>query len=239
MAAQSVLITTKTGEDHLIHLAREMAIWICRETLCRSLSHSSGPPRSINLRRRLRYRTPETCSKLPKLLDLLITLGGDGTILLASWLLQRIVPPIMPFALGSPGFLTNFHYANHQQGMHEATKRGVSMNPRIRYWTVYRDSSAPPRRRIVRSGKTNEILINILGGNYHMTTVQGDSLTVPTPPGSTAHSSIPKTFCGQSPPSAPARALSSWPTIFPGSMESSVYVPKTSRNTTWTSFDSR
>ncbi|OBZ68443.1 NAD(+) kinase [Grifola frondosa] len=43
-----------------------------------------------------------------------VTLGGDGTVLFTSWLFQRIVPPVLPFALGSLGFLTNFDFADHQ-----------------------------------------------------------------------------------------------------------------------------
>ncbi|KAG1758068.1 hypothetical protein EDD22DRAFT_957259 [Suillus occidentalis] len=38
------------------------------------------------------------------------SLGGDSTILFTSWLFQRIVPPALPFALGSLGFLTNFEF---------------------------------------------------------------------------------------------------------------------------------
>lgn len=113
---------------------------------------------------RLRYWTPEMCAKTPELFDLVITLGGDGTVLFASWLFQRIVPPIIPFALGSLGFLTNFDYADHQTVLDEAIKRGVRINLRMRFnCTVYRASSGPNKRRAVRSGKTGEIFMNLLG----------------------------------------------------------------------------
>ena len=42
--------------------------------------------------------------------DFIITLGGDGTVLYASWLFQSNVPPISPFHLGSLGFLTVFDF---------------------------------------------------------------------------------------------------------------------------------
>ncbi|OAV98008.1 hypothetical protein PTTG_00209 [Puccinia triticina 1-1 BBBD Race 1] len=113
---------------------------------------------------RLRYWTPEMCAKSPELFDLVITLGGDGTVLFASWLFQRVVPPIISFALGSLGFLTNFDYADHQKVLHEAIKRGVRINLRMRFnCTVYRASVGPTKRRAVRSGKTGEIFMNILG----------------------------------------------------------------------------
>lgn len=44
-----------------------------------------------------------------KEIDLVVTIGGDGTVLYASWLFQNsIVPPTMSFSFGSLGFLTDF-----------------------------------------------------------------------------------------------------------------------------------
>ncbi|KAG1729170.1 hypothetical protein EDD22DRAFT_853176 [Suillus occidentalis] len=50
----------------------------------------------------------------PQLFNFLIMLGGDGTVLFTSWLFQQIVPPVLPFALGSLGFLTNFDFTDYQ-----------------------------------------------------------------------------------------------------------------------------
>lgn len=41
-------------------------------------------------------------------IDLIITLGGDGTVLHAISLFHERAPPMMSFALGSLGFLTPF-----------------------------------------------------------------------------------------------------------------------------------
>ncbi|KAF8497927.1 hypothetical protein F5888DRAFT_1696782, partial [Russula emetica] len=42
-------------------------------------------------------------------IDLVITLGGDGTILLASSLFKvRAVPPVLSFLMGTLGFLLPF-----------------------------------------------------------------------------------------------------------------------------------
>uniref|UniRef100_A0A8C1MD41 NAD(+) kinase n=2 Tax=Cyprinus carpio TaxID=7962 RepID=A0A8C1MD41_CYPCA len=43
-------------------------------------------------------------------IDLIICLGGDGTLLYASSLFQGSVPPVMAFHLGSLGFLTPFKF---------------------------------------------------------------------------------------------------------------------------------
>lgn len=46
----------------------------------------------------------------PDDIDFIVTLGGDGTVLYTSWIFQLSVPPILPFHLGSLGFLTVFDF---------------------------------------------------------------------------------------------------------------------------------
>ncbi|KAL7737177.1 hypothetical protein ACLKA6_005371 [Drosophila palustris] len=48
-------------------------------------------------------------------IDFIVCLGGDGTLLYASQLFQRSVPPVMAFYLGSLGFLTPFQCDNFQE----------------------------------------------------------------------------------------------------------------------------
>ncbi|KAF7668412.1 hypothetical protein LDENG_00014510 [Lucifuga dentata] len=47
-------------------------------------------------------------------IDLIICLGGDGTLLYASSLFQSSVPPVMAFHLGSLGFLTPFKFESYK-----------------------------------------------------------------------------------------------------------------------------
>ena len=131
----------------------------------------------------LRYWTPEMCSRTPHLFDFVVTvraplhppasqtltrdlqLGGDGTVLFTSWLFQRIVPPVLPFALGSLGFLTNFDFADHQAVMDNAIDSGIRVNLRMRFTcTVYRAVAVEPGkgRRAVKKGDTGEILMKNL-----------------------------------------------------------------------------
>ncbi|BGP24895.1 hypothetical protein JCM10295v2_003815 [Rhodotorula toruloides] len=113
----------------------------------------------------LRYWTNEMCRKSPHLFDFVITLGGDGTVLYTSWLFQQIVPPVIPFALGSLGFLTNFDYANFRETLDAAIETGVRVNLRMRFTcTVYRavEDESVGRRRAIRSGKTGGIFMKSL-----------------------------------------------------------------------------
>ncbi|KAK3567784.1 hypothetical protein QTP86_026448 [Hemibagrus guttatus] len=47
-------------------------------------------------------------------IDLIVCLGGDGTLLYASSLFQGSVPPVMAFHLGSLGFLTPFKFESYK-----------------------------------------------------------------------------------------------------------------------------
>ncbi|KAF5370614.1 hypothetical protein D9758_002090 [Tetrapyrgos nigripes] len=109
----------------------------------------------------LRYWTSSMCSQSPHLFDFVITLGGDGTVLFTSWLFQRIVPPVLPFALGSLGFLTNFDFADHQAVMDSAIDSGIRVNLRMRFTcTVYRAVANEVKgRKAVKKGETGEILM--------------------------------------------------------------------------------
>ncbi|KDN46418.1 hypothetical protein RSAG8_04362, partial [Rhizoctonia solani AG-8 WAC10335] len=273
-----------------------------------SSRNSSTDNLSLPSEGQLRYWTSDMCVRSPHLFDFVVTLGGDGTVLFASWLFQRIVPPILPFALGSLGFLTNFDFADYKAVMDGAIDNGIRVNLRMRFsCTVYR-SVHPDKctsRKAVKRAETGEILmrslekgggwealeagyggsghggsgkdkeimclttrpvetfevlndlvidrgpspyvsmLELFGDEHHMTTVQGDGLTVSTPTGSTAyslsaggslvHPEIPAILIT---PICP-HTLSFRPMLLPDSMELRVCVPYNSRSTAWASFDGR
>lgn len=85
-------------------------------------------------------------------------------MLFTSWLFQQIVPPVLPFALGSLGFLTNFDFADHQVVMDSVIDSGIRINLRMRFTcTVYRAVvNERGKRKAVRKGETGEILMKNL-----------------------------------------------------------------------------
>ncbi|KAG9220880.1 hypothetical protein CCMSSC00406_0002520 [Pleurotus cornucopiae] len=133
-----------------------------------STGHSSDD--QMNATGQLRYWTSDMCSSSPHLFDFVVTLGGDGTVLFTSWLFQRIVPPVLPFALGSLGFLTNFDFADYQAVMDSAIDSGIRVNLRMRFTcTVYRAVAhgESKRRKAVKKGETGEIMMkNIEKGGW-------------------------------------------------------------------------
>ena len=54
------------------------------------------------------YANFKQASRLGSIVDFVITLGGDGTLLFASTLFPVTMPPVVSFHMGSLGFLTPF-----------------------------------------------------------------------------------------------------------------------------------
>ena len=68
--------------------------------------------------------------------DLVICLGGDGTLLWASGLFPRAMPPVISFAMGSLGFLSTFRYEQFRERLDDLILKGARRSPRV-------SSSAP------------------------------------------------------------------------------------------------
>lgn len=65
--------------------------------------------------------------------DLVITLGGDGTILYTNWLFQRQIPPLLCFSLGTLGFLTLLDFKNYPQIISDIFENGYKCSIRSRF----------------------------------------------------------------------------------------------------------
>ncbi|XP_055693869.1 NAD kinase-like isoform X3 [Lutzomyia longipalpis] len=146
-------------------------------------------------------------------IDFIVCLGGDGTLLYASLLFQKSVPPVMAFHLGSLGFLTPFQFDNFQEQVTNVLEGHAALTLRSRLRCMIARKSAtmdydylPMLENIhgsTRDGSTNILVLNevvidrgpspylsnidlFLDGK-HITSVQGDGLIVSTPTGSTAY----------------------------------------------------
>ncbi len=65
-------------------------------------------------------------------IDLIICLGGDGTLLHASSIFQRSCPPVLSFSMGSLGFLTPFDFKYHDKILNEVIAGNVAVLLRTR-----------------------------------------------------------------------------------------------------------
>ncbi|KAL8626360.1 hypothetical protein Q9189_007942, partial [Teloschistes chrysophthalmus] len=206
-AVRTVLIVTKARDNSLVYLTRELAEWLLRsprynsdlgvtvyvDAKLRTSKRFNAPallaanPRYENM---LKYWTPDLCWTSPEIFDLVLTLGGDGTVLYTSWLFQRIVPPILSFSLGSLGFLTNFEFTAYKAHLNRVMgDHGMRVNLRMRFTcTVFRSphnaSIANSQRSSKATSRSNSLPSSTSSSS------QAPPTTTSTPASSSANSSM-------------------------------------------------
>lgn len=114
--------------------------------------------------KRLKYWDNDICKKKPNTFDFVVTLGGDGTVLYASWLFQEIVPPVLSFGLGSLGFLTKFDYSDHEGILTRSFRDGISVSLRLRFeCTVMRSAPMKGKDGKEKSQYERDIVEELVG----------------------------------------------------------------------------
>nr|POE49238.1 nad(+) kinase [Quercus suber] len=160
-AVRNIMIITKARDNQLVTLTRELAQWLlatprygkdvgvnvwvdAKLRRSKRFNVESLLEQDARFESMLRFWTPTHCLEQPELFDLVITLGGDGTVLFTSWLFQRIVPPVLSFSLGSLGFLTNFDFERYKTQLNQIMgDAGMRINMRMRFTcTVYRAAAS-------------------------------------------------------------------------------------------------
>jgi NAD+ kinase len=146
---RNVFLLTKAHDQTLIAKTRDMAEWLLRHKnpdgelytvyVENTMQHNrifdaeGIIAKDPTYKDRLKFWTNELCARRPHLFEICVCLGGDGTVLYASWLFQRVVPPVMSFALGSLGFLTKFDYDKYPSILTRAFHEGVTVSLRLRF----------------------------------------------------------------------------------------------------------
>ncbi|KAF7563514.1 hypothetical protein G7046_g637 [Stylonectria norvegica] len=275
-AVRNIMIVTKARDNQLVYLTRELATWLLRtprygsdlgvnvyvDAKLRNSKRFDAPgildenPRYQHM---LKYWTPDLCWSQPEKFDLVLTLGGDGTVLFTSWLFQRIVPPVLSFSLGSLGFMTTFEFAKYKEHLNRVMgDEGMKINLRMRFTcTVYRDGAHGSE---MEEGEQFEVLnelvidrgpspyvsnLELYGDDELLTVIQADGCIFSTPTGSTAyslsaggslvHPDIPAILLT---PICP-HTLSFRPMVLSDTMALRVSIPRNSRATAYCAFDGK
>ena len=279
-AVRNVMIVTRARDNNLVYLTRDLAEWLLSTPryggelgvnvyVDAKLRHSkrfdaagmlAKEPRFSEM---LKYWTPDLCWSSPEKFDLVLTLGGDGTVLFTSWLFQRVVPPVLSFSLGSLGFLTNFEFGQYKEHLDRVMgDAGMRVNLRMRFTcTVWRaDRSPSATKGAVEEGEQFEILnelvidrgpsayvsnLELYGDDELLTIVQADGCIFSTPTGSTAyslsaggslvHPTIPAILLT---PICP-HTLSFRPMVLSDTLALRIAVPNKSRSSAYCSFDGK
>lgn len=149
LKVRNVFLLTKAHDQTLIAKTRSVAEWLLQQTSAegqrynvwvedtmrnsKTFDAESILQQDESYKERLRYWTTEMCHRKSHTFEICLCLGGDGTVLYASWLFQRIVPPVMSFALGSLGFLTKFDFEHYPKTLIRAFGEGVTVSLRLRF----------------------------------------------------------------------------------------------------------
>lgn len=169
---RTVFLITKVHDDSLMPITRDLTRWLLsrdrdapyivfvQETLKDdALFDVKGLlAEDESYTHRLKYWDEGIARKHPHSFDFVITLGGDGTVLYASWLFQRVVPPILSFALGSLGFLTKFDFEQYQSTLTRAFKEGVTVSLRLRFEATVMRSQHHYKRTGAKADLVEELI---------------------------------------------------------------------------------
>lgn len=135
-----------------------------------------------------------TDEELPGQVDMIIVLGGDGTLLSIARLIKEKKIPLLGVNLGGLGFLTEVSLSELYPTLNRIFKKDYSLDPRITLSsTLYREG-----KRIVRHTVLNDVVINksalariidleVLVDRQFVALFKADGLIISTPTGSTAY----------------------------------------------------
>ncbi|XP_034211129.1 NAD(H) kinase 1 isoform X2 [Prunus dulcis] len=257
---QTVIILTKPNSTSVRILCAEMVRWLREQ---KKLDIYVEPRvRAELLTESSYYNFVHTWKETEIMLlhtkvDLVVTLGGDGTVLWAASMFKGPVPPVVPFSLGSLGFMTPFHSERYQEYLDSILKGPISITLRHRLQChVIREAAKNEYETEGPILVLNEVTIDrgissyltnleCYCDNSFVTCVQGDGLILSTTSGSTAyslaaggsmvHPQVPGILFT---PICP-HSLSFRPLILPEHVTLRVQVPFNSRSHAWASFDGK
>jgi len=136
-------------------------------------------------------------SDIPRLAEMLIVLGGDGTLLSAARMVADAHAdiPIFGVNLGSLGFMAELSLDEMYENLDRAMKGKLETEDRMMLSaSVLRDGRRLARYRVLNDAVINKgalarmMELKVSVNAAHLTTVRADGLVVSTPTGSTAYS---------------------------------------------------
>mmetsp|Transcript_26833 Transcript_26833/g.83290 ORF Transcript_26833/g.83290 Transcript_26833/m.83290 type:complete len:570 (-) Transcript_26833:8-1717(-) len=211
---RAVLVVAKPGDRLVTATVHDIVAWLSSQGIVVVLEPQLLADQP-DLRGGLKSaRTFSKGDQLARAIDLVITVGGDGTLTWAVSLFHGAMPPVLSFAAGSLGFLTPFpldgwvRTLTNLLDLHRPRKP-VPLVCRMRLRVVvhrrnggldYNDCDGPEgdgkniqvqclNEVLVHRGKSGALAkLDVGVDGERVTLVQGDGLILATPTGSTAYS---------------------------------------------------
>lgn len=179
-------IFAKRHNQDAVRLAEEVVVWLVDreievyvdESLAGAMPDMHGYPEQA----------------IPPLVDMVVVLGGDGTLLSVARLVGDLRTPILGVNLGSLGFMTEITRSELFPMLEQVLKGDFTVSERMRLLAVIRRRG----KEVARYRVLNDIVINkgalarIIDmeawvDDDYLTTFKADGLIVSTPTGSTGY----------------------------------------------------
>jgi NAD+ kinase len=179
-------IITKPNEPRALELALAIAEWAATHDI------------SLYVNDRVTDLPPGTYSASAKAIaqdcDMLVALGGDGTMLATARLVAGRGTPVLGVNLGTLGYLTEFAIEDAIPALELIVRGEYEIDRRMMLdWQIVRDSDPVGRGSALNDVVVNKsalariIDIDCSVGQHYVTTYRADGLIVATPTGSTAY----------------------------------------------------
>lgn len=200
---KTVLVIKKPNDTPSNRAFVELCQWLHTQ-LCMNIIIEPHIPKEIQ--NKLSFSTVFTQEDIPELkrvVDFIVTLGGDGSILHVSSLFNTDVPPLISFSMGRLGFLLPFPISDFQKELARLILGKVTLLKRNRLSCKFNQQTESP---IIWGGEQTSKInvaneVNVHRGVFpHLTSINcyvddlfltngiADGLIVATPTGSTAYS---------------------------------------------------
>eukprot|EP00794_Sanderia_malayensis_P015212 gene15212-16783_t len=258
----TVFIIKKIDDTHVTESFKTLATWliqekgmsvyvepnVLQETLVCDDSEFTKSKESL--------QCPKSNEHLEEIIDLVVCLGGDGTLLHTSSLFQKGCPPILSFHLGTFGFLMPFQFNDFKKVFKQTLEDesvGVILRNRLRCLIIDNEEKdhmefeclALNELVVDRGSSVHMLNLDITCSGNPLTTLISDGLIISTPTGSSAyaaaagasmvHPAVPGIVIA---PICP-QSLSFRPIVVPAGIELKVHLSSDSKRSAWASFDGR
>lgn len=129
---QHVLIIKKPGDHEVAQALYDVALWLQAHHKTVWVEPNVHVEESTLLPFLHTWSGPHELVDLHLHIDLIVCLGGDGTLLWASNLFKTSVPPVISFSLGSLGFLSPFPIDRFEEALTKVFAGGFHLTLRSR-----------------------------------------------------------------------------------------------------------
>lgn len=187
-------ITGNTNKPNLWQPAAELVGWLEREGLAyclhEAVADGLAERRLVDAAACRAHSVPDLAASA----DLILSFGGDGTLLNSAYEVGPRSVPILGINIGRLGFLADIEVERVEATMSRLEAGDYRIEPRMVLEAVRRDGyDGPPQWALnefvlERSGRTGMILIDVRVDGVHLNAYWADGLIISTPTGSTAYS---------------------------------------------------